>query len=81
VSVISAMIRAICAASTFSARSLTSCKRQASGSNPLTGSQVSKVRFIVVSKVGYVLLLSSPRSFADSFFDSSNGCNSGCLNG
>jgi hypothetical protein len=35
----SAMIRAICAASTLSARGRTSCKRQVSGSNSLTGSR------------------------------------------
>jgi hypothetical protein len=38
-SAISAVIRAVCAASTFGARGRTSCKRQASGSNLLTGSR------------------------------------------
>ena len=36
----SAITRVICAASTHGAGGRTSCKRQASGSNPLTGSQV-----------------------------------------
>jgi hypothetical protein len=35
------MTRAICAASTLGARGRTSCKRQVSGSIPLTGSQFS----------------------------------------
>jgi hypothetical protein len=39
VSAVSAIIRIICAASAFGARGRYSCKRQASGSNPLTGSQ------------------------------------------
>jgi hypothetical protein len=37
-SAISAMTRVICAGSAHNARSRTSCKRQVSGSNPLTGS-------------------------------------------
>jgi hypothetical protein len=41
-SAISAMTRVICAASTLGAQRRTSGKRQASGSNPLTGSQVSE---------------------------------------
>ena len=41
VSAVSATIRVICAASAHGVRGRTSCKRQASGSNPLTGSQVS----------------------------------------
>ena len=42
VSAVSAVVRVICAASAVGARGRTSCKRQASGSNPLTGSQVSE---------------------------------------
>jgi|HubBroStandDraft_2_1064218.scaffolds.fasta_scaffold190154_2 hypothetical protein len=40
-SAIGAMIRVICAASAHCAGGRASCKRQASGSNPLTGSQFS----------------------------------------
>ena len=39
---VSAMTYVICAASAYGARGRTSCKRQASGSNPLTGSQVRR---------------------------------------
>jgi catechol 2,3-dioxygenase-like lactoylglutathione lyase family enzyme len=45
VSALSAMIRVICAASALGARGRTSCKRQASGSNPLTGSQLSQGKY------------------------------------
>jgi hypothetical protein len=40
VSAVNAMACVICAASALGARGRTSCKRQASGSNPLTGSQI-----------------------------------------
>jgi len=43
VGAVSAMTCAIGAASALGARGRTSCKRQASGSNPLTGSQVNGV--------------------------------------
>jgi hypothetical protein len=41
-SAVSAMIRVICAGSAYDARGRTSCKRQASGSNPVAGSQVRR---------------------------------------
>jgi hypothetical protein len=42
-SAVSAMIRVICAASVCDAGGRSSCKRQASGSNPLTGSMLPSV--------------------------------------
>ena len=51
-SAISAMTRAIAAASVLGARGRTSCKRQVSGSNPLTGSQVREG--MALSETGHV---------------------------